>query len=178
MENLPGQSGPASLEQHLPRLESFLREFLSLSHFQVNFEIRRMPGESADTGGHEVVVDFRGEDSGLLLAKHAELLDAIEHVALKAIRLDDELAHQIDFDCEDVRRLRVAELKLTAQVAAERVAESGSPFELNPMNSRERRIIHLALHDNPQVSTVSEGKGPDRRVIIHPVRPPSRGGTR
>lgn len=178
MENLSDQTAHPSLESHLSRLEAFLRELLHLSRLQVTFEIRKMPGESAETGGHEYIVDFTGEDSVLLLAKHAELLDAIEHIAFKAIRLDEEQAHQIDFDCEDVRHLRIEELKLTAQVAAERVAESGSPFELNPMNSRERRIIHLALRDNPQVSTVSEGKGPDRRVIIQPMRPPSRSGKR
>lgn len=53
-----------------------------------------------------------------------------------------------------------------AQVAAERVIESGDPFPLNPMGARERRIIHLALKDQSKVRTQSEGFGPDRRVVI------------
>jgi spoIIIJ-associated protein len=57
-----------------------------------------------------------------------------------------------------------------AQVAAERVIDTGQPFILNPMNARERRIIHLALKDRPQVQTQSEGMGPERKVVIFPKK--------
>ena len=57
-----------------------------------------------------------------------------------------------------------------AQVAAERVIDTGDPFALSPMNSRERRIIHLALRDRPQVRTQSEGVGPERKVVIYPAK--------
>jgi spoIIIJ-associated protein len=62
--------------------------------------------------------------------------------------------------------MRREELRLMAQVAAERVIETGEPFTLNPMSSRERRIIHLALKGQPQVRTQSEGVGPERKVVI------------
>jgi spoIIIJ-associated protein len=95
-------------------------------------------------------------------------LDALEHVVLKAARLREEHLGKFAFECNDWRRQRVEELKLTAQVAAERVVGSGAPFALGPMNPRERRIIHLALRDRPDLRTVSEGVGPERKVVILP----------
>jgi spoIIIJ-associated protein len=56
-------------------------------------------------------------------------------------------------------------------MAAERVIETGEAFPLNPMSPRERRLVHLALRDQPQVRTESEGTGPERRVVILPSSP-------
>ena len=58
---------------------------------------------------------------------------------------------------------------MTARVAAERVQSSKQPFRLNPMSSRERRIVHLALKDMPGVRTESVGVGEERQVVIHPA---------
>jgi spoIIIJ-associated protein len=57
---------------------------------------------------------------------------------------------------------------MTARVAAERVTLSRQPFQLNPMSSRERRIVHLALKDMPGVRTESAGSGEERHIVIHP----------
>ena len=61
-------------------------------------------------------------------------------------------------------------VQLMAQVAADRVVDTGAPFTLNPMNARERRIIHLALRDRPQVQTQSDGMGQERKVVIFPTK--------
>jgi spoIIIJ-associated protein len=90
-------------------------------------------------------------------------------VLLKAVRLEEEYFGRLTFDCEDWRRLRAEELKLTAQIAAQRVEETGDPFTLSPMSPRERRIVHLALRDRPQVRTASEGVGAERKVVILPA---------
>jgi spoIIIJ-associated protein len=66
---------------------------------------------------------------------------------------------------------------LTAQVAAERVIDTGDPFTLSPMSPRERRVIHLALKGHSQVLTKSEGMGAERKVVIvpaNPLPPPAR----
>jgi len=65
--------------------------------------------------------------------------------------------------------VRLEELKLAAKVAAERVQQSRQPFRLNPMSSRERRVVHLVLKEFPGVRTASEGQGDDRRVVIFPT---------
>ena len=68
------------------------------------------------------------------------------------------------------RALRFEELRMTARVAAERVMTSRQPFQLNPMSSRERRIVHLALKDMPGVRTESVGTGEERHIVIHPEK--------
>jgi spoIIIJ-associated protein len=76
--------------------------------------------------------------------------------------------------------LRFDELRMTARVAAERVQTSKQPFRLNPMSSRERRIVHLALKEMPGVRTESVGMGEERQVVIHPAdsKPTSKNSTR
>lgn len=158
------------MESYLPHLESLLKEFIQRSPFELSFAIQKGAGEADDPEAPEYVVDFKGPDTDLLLEKNATLLLAIEYVILRAAHLDDDQARRIAFDCFDWRRLRREELRLMAQVAAERVIDSGSPFTLSPMNPRERRIVHLALRDTPQVRTQSEGTGHERKVVIYPAR--------
>ena len=79
-----------------------------------------------------------------------------------------------DFDCGEYRATRLAELKLSARVAAQRVRETGQPFQFNPMSSRERRIVHLELSGAAGVRTESEGSGDRRQLVIYPATPPPR----
>jgi spoIIIJ-associated protein len=155
-----------SPESCLAAVEDFLRQIIKHGGFNLSFEARKVEASAEAGDGPAYVVDFSGLDQDLLLEKNAALLDALESVVFKAIRLDEEPFGKISFDCRGFRQLRVEELKLMAQVAAERVIESGDPFALNPMGPRERRIIHLALKDQPKVRTQSEGFGPERRVVI------------
>ena len=171
-EAAPSPARP--LERYLEAIESLLKELIRAGQFELKVAIRKAKAASGDVEAHEYVVDLSGPDSDLLLEKHAALLDAFEYLVLKAVRLEEEHFGKISFDSQDWRRLRAEELKLTAQVAAGRVIESGDPFTLNPMNPRERRIIHLALRDQPLVRTASEGFGPERKVVIRPAAPPPR----
>lgn len=166
-----GADNPAAgqdIEKYLESLESLLRKTIAASPFKLTFSIQKASPHSGDTDSPEYVVDFFGPDADLLLEMHATLLHALEHVMLKAIRLEDDHLHRIAFDCKNWRLTRISELQLMAQVAAERVIDTGSPFTLNPMNARERRIVHLALKDQAQVQTQSEGTGPERKVVIFP----------
>ena len=159
-----------TIEKYLSLMESLLREFIKHSPFELTFSIQKPAAQAEDPEAPEYVVDFSGADSGLLLEKNAALLHAIEYVVLKAIRLDEDHFRRIAFDSQDWRRMRMEELRLMAQVAAERVIDTGDPFTLNPMNPRERRIVHLALRDRPEVRTQSEGMGPERKVVIFPAK--------
>ena len=151
------------LEKVRPQLDAFLRELLRAGRFQLKFELRPGPGV-----GPEILVEFDGEDSDLLLARGGEMLAALEHLGAKILHLSIEEQSLLSFDCHDYKSLHEEELRLMAATAAERVARSSSPFSLNPMNSRDRRVIHLALKDHPTVRTESEGSGPNRRVVIYP----------
>jgi spoIIIJ-associated protein len=155
-----------SLESCLTAIEGLLRQIIKHGGFNLSFAVKKSEATADASGGPSHAVEFSGADQDLLLEKNAALLDALESVVFKAVRLDEELFGKITFDCRGWRQLRVEELKLMAQVAAERVIESGDPFALNPMGARDRRIIHLALKDQTKVRTQSEGFGADRRVVI------------
>jgi predicted RNA-binding protein Jag len=165
----PAPEAPQALEAHLARVESFAREIIRHGGFDLTAAVRGIPAAEKEIEGAEFVVDFAGPDAGLLLERNGELLNALEYVVLRAVRLDEHLSTRITFDCEDWRQLHVEELKLMAQVAADRVAESGASFVLGAMNPRERRVIHLALHDRSEVRTASEGFGPERHIVIFPA---------
>jgi spoIIIJ-associated protein len=171
-QSTPGHVPPggADLEKYLGALESFLHTFIKHSPFALKFSIKKAAAQADDPEAPEYIVDFSGADADLLLEKNATLLHALEYMALKAIRLDDDHCRRITFDCDDWRRTRLEELRLMAQVAADRVVDMGDPFTLNPMNPRERRIVHLALKNRSDVRTQSEGMGPERKVVIYPAK--------
>ena|ERR1051326_2973957 len=169
----PSAESARSIERHRPRIEALLNEIIRHGEFRLSYTIHSQGPSGDPAEAPEMVVEFSGPDSGLLVEAQAELLNAIEYLVLRAVRLEEGLFTKIAFDCEGWRRLRVEELKLMAQVAADRVLESGDPFPLGPMNPRERRIVHLALHDRAGVRTGSEGYGPERRVVIYPASAPA-----
>jgi spoIIIJ-associated protein len=117
----------------------------------------------------EIVVVFDGPDKELLLERGAELLLALEYLAVRSLKLEPPFFDRIRFDSGDFRSLRIAELMLSAKVAAQRVRETKQPFRLNPMAPRERRIVHLALKDLQGIRTTSEGIGEERQVVILPI---------
>ena len=117
----------------------------------------------------EIVVVFDGPDKELLLERGAELLLALEYLAVRSLKLEPPFFDRIRFDSGDFRSLRIAELMLSAKVAAQRVRETKQPFRLNPMAPRERRIVHLALKDLAGIRTISEGIGEERQVVILPI---------
>jgi spoIIIJ-associated protein len=174
METQPTvQTSTRGVENYLAAIGSLLNRIIQQGGFALSFAIHPLLQDPSDLEPPEYVADFTGADADLLLERNGALLDALEHVVLKAARLREEHLGKIAFDCNDWRRMRTEELRLTARVAAERVVESGAPFALNPMNPRDRRIIHLELRDRPNLRTVSEGVGPERRVVILPAGPPT-----
>jgi spoIIIJ-associated protein len=116
----------------------------------------------------EILVDFAGPDSTLLLERGGELLRALEFLAFEVLRLQGNEHEKISFDCKNQRAMRLEELRTAANVAAARVHETGSPYEFAPMSSRERRIVHLALSGHEDLRTESEGEGLRRYVVVYP----------
>lgn len=170
--------GKTDREAVAAELKRFLGEILKRARLELSFSVR-LEAEAAAVvapGGKserleepEIIVDFRGRDQDLLLERNAELLKALEYLTLRVLRFEPQFHERLRFDCGDYRALRLEELKLSAKVAAERVQESRQPFRLNPMSSRERRVVHLVLKEIPGVRTASEGMGDDRRVVIFPA---------
>lgn len=173
----PSQASRGRLDREtaVSELRRYLNTMVRAGRFDLRYEIHLQEpvaeGQEPAGGGPEIVVQFDGPDRDLLLERGAELLQALEHIAVRWLRLDRELHDRVRFDCGTYHADRLAELQLSAQVAAERVRESRAPFRFNPMPARDRRIIHLALHGQAGVRTASEGVGPQRRVVVLPADP-------
>ncbi|HEY2823884.1 MAG TPA: R3H domain-containing nucleic acid-binding protein [Candidatus Acidoferrum sp.] len=152
-------------------LRTFLEETVRAGKFQLTVNVRVLGGAARGETAREeeVVADLDGRDKEFLLERGAEALKALEHLAYRALRLEPAFHEKIHLDCGGYRALRFEELRMTARVAAERVQASKQPFRLNPMSSRERRIVHMALKEMPGVRTESVGMGEERQVVIHPA---------
>jgi spoIIIJ-associated protein len=149
-------------------LREFLENIVRVSGLDLKVNVRPVSAGSAE-GDAEVLADLDGRDKEILLEHSAEVLKAFEHLAFRALRLEPAFHEKIHIDCGGYRALRFEELRMTARVAAERVQTSKQPFRLNPMSSRERRIVHLTLKEMPGVRTESIGVGEERQVVIHPA---------
>ncbi|MCS6954213.1 MAG: R3H domain-containing nucleic acid-binding protein [Bryobacterales bacterium] len=162
-----------TVESVEPRIRRFLSPLLARAGLRLRYRVAAPENPHPDFENPEVVVRFTGPDVELLLANRAELLLALEHLTMEMLRMPPEDHSRLCFDANDYRALRIEELRLSALAAAEKVKRTGKPFEFNPMTSRERRIIHLALRDDRQVRSESSGVGSQRRVIVYPADRPA-----
>ena len=156
-----------------PRLGEFLRPILERAGFKLDYGMVEGQSVHPEYESPEVTVQFKGADVDMLLANKAELLLALEQVTMEALRMPSEDHSRISFDANDYRMLRIEELRLSASAAAEKVKRTGSPFFFNPMNSRERRVIHLALRGETELRSESAGFGGHRQVCVFPAGMPS-----
>jgi len=121
-----------------------------------------------DAGGP--VIDIQGEDSGLLIGRRGETMQALQFlVSLMVNRKTDEQV-RVMVDVESYRARREKAVHDMAIRVAGKVASTGRSIALEPMSPSERRVVHMALADNPRVSTESIGSGNSRKVTIIPQR--------
>ena len=151
----------------------FLEPVLESAGLKVTPEITEPVARFPDFENPEIVVDFSGPDVDELLSNKGELLLALEHLTLEMLRVAPNEHSLLIFDANDYRMLRIGELRLSAVTAAERALATHRPFQFNPMTSRERRILHLALRNTPEVRSESLGSGPYRGVVVYPADMPS-----
>jgi len=164
-----------------PRIEEFLNKICRLAGFQLTYTVSGGETPHPDFENPDLMVRFGGSDVDLLLGNKAELLLALEQLTMEALNMSPDEHSRVCFDANDYRILRIEELRMSALAAAERVKKSGQPFHFSPMNSRERRILHLALRGETEVRSESVGMGPIRQVVVvphdlkqlpEPIRPP------
>lgn len=157
----------------LPRLGTFLDTVLNEGRFNLKYQVVDGETRHPDFENPDIVVKFSGQDIDLLLENKAELLLALEQLTMEVLRMPLEEHSLLCFDANDYRMLRIEELRVSAMTAADRVRRTGAPFRFNPMNSRERRIIHLALRNERDLRSESAGVGPGRMVVIYPANMPT-----
>lgn len=141
-----------------------LEKLMELLDFDVRVEI-----ETGDTSRLNVVGDDDEKEAlGALIGRKGERLSALQHLVnlMLSRRMGDWT--RVLVDVEDYRGRRERQLVEIAKRAAERVLETGKMLQLEPMSALERRWIHIALRDAPDVVTQSVGEEPNRRVVVLP----------
>jgi spoIIIJ-associated protein len=139
-------------------VETFLREVTSEMGIDLDFEVK----ENKDL----IYVEITGKDTGTIIGKRGQTLDAIQYLASIVANKDRNDYVRVIMDAENYRAKRERTLQNLANRLAGKVERSGRSVTLEPMNPYERKVIHSTLQDHPYVQTRSEGKEPYRRVII------------
>jgi spoIIIJ-associated protein len=152
------------------QIGEFLQAVITHGGFRLKYRITVDPpvGTNRDWERPEILVEFAGPDAALLLERGGELLRAFELLASEVLHLQGNEHEKIWFDCRNFRAMRIEELQLAARAAAEKVRSTGTPYRFAPMSSRERRIVHLALREDKDLRTESDGEGGHRSVVVYP----------
>jgi len=160
--------------------------------FESSFSIREKPADLVDLNDHVaesflkeitekmglslkitvqgndscIYVEMDGRDSGTIIGKRGQTLDAIQYLTSLVVNKDKEKYQRVVVDAENYREKRERTLEQLANRLADKVIKSRKSVRLEPMNPYERKVIHATLQSNPKVTTRSEGEEPYRRVII------------
>ena len=143
-----------------------LTRILSAARVNVNSTLRA--ANDPDAGGP--VIDLAGEDSGLLIGRRGQTLQALQFLVTSIVRARHGETVRVVLDVEGYRNRRETALRDMATKVAERVAQTGRGISLEPMSPADRRIIHTSLTNHPAVTTESIGVGESRKVTILPKR--------
>ena len=111
-------------------------------------------------------INLEGEDGGILVRRGGEGLQALQHVVATAFRKQLGDDNRVVIDCNGFRKDKDAELRQMAHFTAEKARSSGIPQEMGPLNPYERRIVHLAIAEDPSVTSESIGDAFMKTVII------------
>ncbi len=120
-----------------------------------------------ETGGP--IIDLAGEDSGLLIGRRGQTLQALQFLVNMIVRKEFD-GVRVMLDVENYRQRRETSLRDMAAKVAARVAQTNRSITLEPMPPADRRIIHTSLSDHPGVTTESTGEGEGRKVMVMPKR--------
>ena len=117
----------------------------------------------------EVRATVTGDDLGVLIGRHGQMIDSLQYLAnaIAHRRLGEE-RRRIVVDAAGYRARRASTLDSLARRSAEQASATGHRVELEPMSAVERRLVHEALKDDPEVTTTSEGVEPNRYVVVVP----------
>lgn len=117
-----------------------------------------------------VTANLVGDDLGLLIGRHGQTIDAIQHLAYRAAFHGEEGRKRVTVDAAGYRERRAALLQQDADDAVSEVLRTGEPVALDAMNAVERRVVHEYLRDRDGIETHSEGTEPDRYLVVSPMK--------
>jgi spoIIIJ-associated protein len=148
-------------EKRVAWLRKTLDEIIGLMGFKAQVEGEKREGR--------VFLDIKGNDSGLIIGKHGQTLDALQYIMNKiAAHRYRDLKEKVVLDTENYRGRRVAALESMALRMREKVRRSRKPVTIGPLNPQDRRVIHMALSSDEDVGTESKGEGFYKKMVIAP----------
>ena len=136
----------------------FLKDITEKMGLSLAFDVK--------VGEDVVYIEMSGKDSGTVIGKRGQTLDAIQYLTSLVINKDKEKYIKVVVDAENYRAKRQKTLEQLANRLAAKVIKTKRYVRLEPMNPYERKIIHATLQNNPEINTRSEGEEPYRRVVI------------
>ena len=137
-----------------------LQRILDLMDLQASVEEREQDGNQ--------VLDIVGPDLAILIGKHGQTLEALQFILNLIVNRNAVDRTRVIVDVGGYRQRRERTLRELAQRMARRALQEQCPIALEPMQASERRIVHMALADDLEVETYSQGEDPMRKVIIAP----------
>jgi spoIIIJ-associated protein len=161
----------ADLQEAAQTIAGFLSNLNKLGGFKLKYRITAGDGARDPEGleARQIYVELGGPDVPLVTQHNGELLRALETIAAQMLRLDQREHDLISFDAGNFKALRAQELRMAAETAAEKVRKTGVPYAFPPMNSRERRLLHMSFRNVEGVETASSGEGMDRFLAVYPA---------
>ncbi len=140
------------------RIAAFLRDVCSAMGLRVEVVVEPTPDN--------VRFDLRGEGGDLLVRRRGEALDALQHLVNTVFKRELGTTVHVVVDSAGYRKGREAELRQMAKFLVEKVKASGVPQEIGPLNPYARRVVHLAVAEDPEVTSESVGDAFLKTVII------------
>lgn len=145
----------------LETAKTVLEEMLRLMELSGTVEIA--------SGGDAARLNVRGDDLGALIGRRGEKLASLQHIVNLIVGRREGQHHRIAIDVENYRGRREQQLRDVADRAAKRVIQTGKIIQLEAMPAIERRVVHMALLENPRIRTQSVGVEPNRRIVVLPA---------
>ena len=148
-------------EELLEEVRHLISSVLRAMDFQAGIDVY--------DAGEFIAADVTPDNTALFIGQKGETIDALQYLVNLAVYKERPFIKRVVLDAEGYRQRRVEALQGMAHRTARRAVREHRTVELPPMNSSERRVVHLYLRDNPGVTTQSEGNGDNRRVKVSPV---------
>jgi spoIIIJ-associated protein len=159
----PAAEGPGAEGPGADALASCLEAVVEGMGLEASVDVREGPEGS-------LVGSIQGPGAGRVVGRGGQVIDAVQYIAAHMVsRAEGGGRRRVTVDADGYRARRVGELERLAARAAAEALRDGDEIELDPMSPQDRRIVHMALAENPGVVTRSEGDEPRRRVIVEPA---------
>ncbi|MBC7294259.1 MAG: KH domain-containing protein, partial [Thermoleophilia bacterium] len=144
------------------RLRRFLNRVLEGLGLSARVRITETP--------EELRAEVSGDDLGIFIGRRGQTIDAVEYLASIAVFPEAQGKKHVEIDAEGYKERRRKQIERIALSKAQEAVRRGKPVQLPPMTSAERKIVHVVLKERRDVTTASQGREPNRAVVITPVR--------